>query len=261
MSGPGKPGGQPVIIVKKKKGHGHGHHGGAWKLAYADLVTAMMAFFMVMWVIGMDVETGKGISKYFNNPGAFILTPTNSRHVMQLDGHPPPMPDEVDENDLTLEHIELRWARILQASVDEELKRNPIFREHQMNVRVTVSDKGFQVELIEDSRGVFFAPGSSDLTTHGRAMVRALTGQMLTARRPLKVTGQVDSSPVQPLAPAKIDLAFSRARAIHQAMLDAAYPPELCRQVTSRGDLNAAIEDKHRIDNNRVVVLMPFAAD
>jgi chemotaxis protein MotB len=59
---------ESVIIVKKKKGGGHGHHGGAWKVAYADFVTAMMAFFLVMWLMGSDEETKNSIAHYFNHP-------------------------------------------------------------------------------------------------------------------------------------------------------------------------------------------------
>jgi chemotaxis protein MotB len=59
---------QPIIIKKKKGGGGHGHHGGAWKVAYADFVTAMMAFFLVMWLMGSDEETKSAISHYFNHP-------------------------------------------------------------------------------------------------------------------------------------------------------------------------------------------------
>ena len=59
---------RPIIIVKKVvKGHG-GHHGGSWKVAYADFVTAMMAFFMVLWILGMDESTRKSIESYFQNP-------------------------------------------------------------------------------------------------------------------------------------------------------------------------------------------------
>src|ERR1700743_1829846 len=61
----------PVIIVKKKKKGGHGHHGGAWKVAYADFVTAMMAFFMVMWILGMDQNLRNSIEGYFANPVGF----------------------------------------------------------------------------------------------------------------------------------------------------------------------------------------------
>jgi chemotaxis protein MotB len=59
----------PIIIIKKKgNGHGHGHHGGAWKVAFADFMTAMMAFFLVMWLMGADEETKAAIEHYFNNP-------------------------------------------------------------------------------------------------------------------------------------------------------------------------------------------------
>ena len=66
--------GQPVIIVKKK-GHGdHGHHGGAWKVAYADFVTAMMAFFLVMWLVGQSPEVKAAVGGYFRDPGVFETT-------------------------------------------------------------------------------------------------------------------------------------------------------------------------------------------
>ena len=58
------------IIVKKKKGHG-GHHGGAWKVAYADFVTAMMALFIVLWIVGQSSSTKQAISMYFTDPGVF----------------------------------------------------------------------------------------------------------------------------------------------------------------------------------------------
>ncbi|HTL12262.1 MAG TPA: flagellar motor protein MotB [Bdellovibrionota bacterium] len=58
----------PIIVIKKKKAGGHGHHGGAWKVAYADFVTAMMAFFLVLWLLGSDEQTRESIASYFNNP-------------------------------------------------------------------------------------------------------------------------------------------------------------------------------------------------
>jgi chemotaxis protein MotB len=60
--------GSKIIIKKKKVAGGGGHHGGSWKVAYADFVTAMMAFFMVMWILGMDDKTKQAVEGYFANP-------------------------------------------------------------------------------------------------------------------------------------------------------------------------------------------------
>lgn len=63
----------PILIIKKKKGHG-GHHGGAWKVAYADFVTAMMALFIVLWIVGQNKQVKDVIAAYFKDPGAFSET-------------------------------------------------------------------------------------------------------------------------------------------------------------------------------------------
>ena len=67
----------PVIIVKKKRGHGHGHHGGAWKVAYADFVTAMMAFFLVLWIVGQSRPVKAGVAGYFRDPGVLENSRSN----------------------------------------------------------------------------------------------------------------------------------------------------------------------------------------
>jgi chemotaxis protein MotB len=73
------PGSTNIIIKKIKKG-GHGHHGGAWKVAYADFVTAMMAFFLTMWIMGMSQDTKEGIQKFFNDPMKYLFgNPKSSR--------------------------------------------------------------------------------------------------------------------------------------------------------------------------------------
>lgn len=72
MADENKPEGSSIIIKKIKKG-GHGHHGGAWKVAYADFVTAMMAFFLLMWIVGQSQKTKEGIQRYFNDPIKYLM--------------------------------------------------------------------------------------------------------------------------------------------------------------------------------------------
>src|SRR5579862_1773382 len=78
------------IIIKKVKGHGHAHHGGSWKVAYADFVTAMMAFFMVMWIMGLSDDTRTKIQGYFNDPVAFDKRQPATKTVIPIKGSPVP---------------------------------------------------------------------------------------------------------------------------------------------------------------------------
>src|SRR6201991_5380768 len=84
----GKDGKRPIVIVKKKKGGHGGHHGGAWKVAYADFVTAMMAFFMVMWILGMDEQTKASIEGYFSNPVGYKKGFSSGRSPVSVGNSP-----------------------------------------------------------------------------------------------------------------------------------------------------------------------------
>jgi chemotaxis protein MotB len=84
-----KEGGGEIRIVKKKGG-GHGHHGGAWKVAYADFVTAMMAFFLVMWLIGMDAQTRAAIAAYFRDPVGFMEAVRKNEAIFTINDAVPP---------------------------------------------------------------------------------------------------------------------------------------------------------------------------
>src|SRR5690348_15659052 len=98
----------PVIIIKKKAPAHHGHHGGAWKVAYADFVTAMMAFFLVMWIVGQSQQVKAGVAGYFRDPG--VLEQEHSTGILPgsttgiAENGPPPAPkttpiekeDEID---------------------------------------------------------------------------------------------------------------------------------------------------------------------
>jgi chemotaxis protein MotB len=249
---------QPPIIIVRKKGHGHGHHGGAWKLAYADLVTAMMAFFLVMWIIGLDVNTKQGIAAYFNNPGAFKQNMAASRNVFKMDGRPPPMPEQEAENDVTHKYIDMQWARTLQLLLEERRRSDPVFKGYSANVHFVINDAGLQIDLLEDGRGVFFAPGSYELTTPAQSMIRSLVDVLSTVRRPLRITGHFDKGTSQSLKVDKMQLGLDRAQAVYAALINSGYSPTLCRQVTSRADFVPRSDSPTHINNTRVAILLPF---
>ncbi len=249
---------QPPIIIRKKK-HAHGHHGGAWKLAYADLVTAMMAFFLVMWIIGLDVNTKQGIASYFNDPGSFKVNFASSRNVLQMNGKPPPPPETAEENDLTVKYIDFQWARALQLMLEERRRTDPVFKDYINQMKVAITDKGLRIDLIEDQRGVFFVPATGNRTEAGTAMLRAIVDVLANVRRAMTITGHIDKGPSQVGAPRKMDLALIRAQAIYDGLVDAGHSPNLCRQITSRADFVPSMDNPAHIGNSRVVLLLPYA--
>jgi chemotaxis protein MotB len=249
---------QPPIIIRKKK-HAHGHHGGAWKLAYADLVTAMMAFFLVMWIIGLDVNTKQGIASYFNDPGSFRTSFATSRNVLQLNGKPPPPPEHAEENDITVKYIDFQWARALQLMLEERRRTDPAFKDAVNYVKVAITDKGLRIDLIEDQNGIFFVPGSANRTEKGGAMLRAIVDVLSNVRRAMTITGHLDKGPTQVGAPRKMDLALGRAQAIYDGLVAAGHSPNLCRQITSKADFVPSMDNPAHIGNSRVVLLLPFA--
>ena len=115
------------IIVKRKKVQPAAHHGGSWKVAYADFVTAMMAFFMVMWIMGMSQETRSMVAGYFNDPLGFMKNQPKSRSPFAIPGSPvqkftvaqkgPNTKQSVDE-ELELKRIEGEFKSAIEADVD-----------------------------------------------------------------------------------------------------------------------------------------------
>src|SRR5215471_20871514 len=137
---PPKP--RPILIVKRKKVGGHGHHGGAWKVAYADFVTAMMALFIVLWLMSADKEVREEISAFFNNPTG----PGNQKGTAAAGvGHAIEVPkDDMDK---------------LREKIQQALATVPNFRNIKDHVEITITSDGLRIELLETEAGMFFESG------------------------------------------------------------------------------------------------------
>lgn len=106
-----------TIVIKKIKKGGHGHHGGAWKVAYADFVTAMMAFFLVMWLLGSDEETKSAISNYFNNPASALRPDLGSDKNL-------PLGDRTGSGDSVMNGLDGLFPEDLIQRPSQPLKQN-----------------------------------------------------------------------------------------------------------------------------------------
>jgi chemotaxis protein MotB len=170
-------GARPIIIIKKKAGHG-GHHGGAWKVAYADFVTAMMALFIVLWLLNSSKKIQEAVGGYFRDPnGSAQNAGTN------LNGTGVAVPISKDDMPKLKEELE---KRIRQMNNFDKLK-------NQIEVRIT--PEGLRIELIESETGTFFNLGSSGPTDNGRQLLTLLASELGKLPNHVSIEGHTDAKP------------------------------------------------------------------
>jgi len=166
----------PIIIKKKKRGHG-GHHGGAWKVAYADFVTAMMALFIVLWLMGQSEKVKQAVAGYFNDPkGTANLLGT----TMAANGV------EVVQNDDALKR--------LKQKLEEEIKAKKELEKLSKQIEITITPEGLRIELIESKNGTFYQSGSAQLSDSGQELLALLAGELKTLPNNLLIEGHTDAA-------------------------------------------------------------------
>src|ERR1035438_993255 len=152
----------PIIIIRKKKGHG-GHHGGAWKVAYADFVTAMMALFIVLWLMNSSKPVRDAVAGYFADP-------TGGKGIMPGGtgvANPGKAP-EVSKEDF--EQVKM--------ALEKNFSKLPEFVRIRDHVKMSVTTEGLRVELLEGEKGTFFESGSATPSRDGQEVMEVM-GQQL----------------------------------------------------------------------------------
>ena len=170
---------RPIIVIKRKSaGHG-GHHGGAWKVAYADFVTAMMALFIVLWLMGSDKEVKEAIAQYFRNPtGPGKLTGSSAPGVGAA-------ALEIGTDDMTK----------LKDKIQQVLKSLPNFKSLQDNIELTITPDGLRIELLETAQGMFFESGKGVPTESGSELLSKLAEELGKLPNNLLIEGHTDAKP------------------------------------------------------------------
>jgi chemotaxis protein MotB len=179
---------QPIIIIKKykKKGHG-GHHGGAWKIAYADFVTAMMAFFLLMWLLSYtDPGTRAGIADYFNRPLKALLTagpgsaPTTA----------PKTPKEQIEE---LKKQEQKKLEELKNKLDSVTEHNPKLRAFKNQIKIEITSEGLRIQIIDQKNRPMFAVGSAILEDYTKVILDEVGKSLNNVDNPISISGHTDA--------------------------------------------------------------------
>jgi chemotaxis protein MotB len=170
---------QPVIIIRRKKRDHAGHHGGAWKVAYADFVTAMMALFIVLWLLSSSEQVQKAVGGYFTDPKGHGKDVGNGLRGAGSESLP------VHKDDM----------KRLKEKLEQAVKDTGSLDKLRKNVVITVTGEGLRIELLEGEKGMFFESGSPLPTGYGKDLMAALAAEI--GKLPNKVTmeGHTDSKP------------------------------------------------------------------
>jgi len=170
---------QPPIYIIKKIVKGGGHHGGAWKVAYADFVTAMMAFFMVLWLLSSSEEVQKSVGGYFSDPegsGKMIGTTQSGAGGESI---------SIAANDMDK----------LKEKLEQAMKETPQFQKVKEQVKMIVTGEGLRVELLESDVGTFFESGSPAPTEKATILLGTLAQEIGKLPNKVFIEGHTDAKP------------------------------------------------------------------
>jgi chemotaxis protein MotB len=166
---------RPIIVIKKKVSHG-GHHGGAWKVAYADFVTAMMSLFIVLWLLNTSPQIKKAVAGYFNDP----MSSGKQTGTLNLGSGES---ISIDRQNVEKLKQEIEKAILKQADLTKLSKQ----------IDITVTGEGLKIDLIEDRGGTFFESGSPKLSENGVALLNLLAAQLKVLPNRLLIEGHTDA--------------------------------------------------------------------
>ena len=259
---------QPIIIVKKKGGHG-GHHGGAWKVAYADFVTAMMAFFLVMWIVGLSKPTRIAIAEYFRDPVGFMKNTHGGKSPISdsADSKPnegtsaPVIPKDGGRlNELQLKALASEF-RLVEEAIKRDMEKTPEFRSLKDSVNIQLTDEGLRIELIEKTSSLFFDSGKADIKERTSHLLRVIAQELGKLSSPVVIEGHTDSQPLRGAnGYSNWELSADRANAARRAMDGHGLRPNQVMAVRGYADRKLRVVDnpKH-FSNRRVSILVGFS--
>jgi chemotaxis protein MotB len=246
---------QPVIIVKKG-GHGkHGHHGGAWKVAYADFVTAMMAFFLVMWIVGQSNPMKAGVAGYFRDPGVFERGTGGSAGIMPGAPKgitaPTPTPNDTDVA-VAKEVLEQAAQRLREA-----IEQLPDFSKIKDRVEIEVTPEGLRIELIDTANDSFFKVGSAALHDDSKLLLGVIAGELGKIPNRVAVEGHTDSRAFEGRGGyGNWELSADRANSARRAMTDSGLRPDQVDTVRGYADRRPRIADDPLDARNRRISIV-----
>ncbi|CAB3750030.1 flagellar motor protein MotB [Burkholderia puraquae] len=265
-----------IVVVRRRKGEDHdAHHGGAWKIAYADFVTAMMAFFLLMWLLGSVSKYDKqGIEDYFNTPLSTLLSGGKDGQAPRpsvVEGGGRDMTDPAPAIDTKAQPAPASSPAALASAVDtqklERLKakltaviaQSPSLRAYQDQIRIAITHEGLRIEIVDSLKRPMFASGSSQPEGYATAILTQIGTALDDVENRVSIAGHTDSTPYPDGSTgySNWELSSDRANAARRALVAGGLREEKLLQV--RGLADVLPLDKNVADeptNRRISILV-----
>jgi len=267
----------PTIVVRRKKKSGHGaHHGGAWKIAYADFVTAMMAFFLLMWLLGSTSKYDKqGIEDYFNAPlstlfggkdgsgaarssvingGGRDLSSSRPGEATKSQAQPmPKTPARIAAED------DARRLKQLKEKLTALIDNTPALRAFKDQIRIDITSEGLRIEIVDSLKRPMFASGSSKLESYVGVILAQIGASMNDVDNRVSIAGHTDAVPYSggQAGYSNWELSSERANAARRSLIAGGMSEGKILQVRGLSDvlpLNKAVADEPT--NRRISILV-----
>ncbi|MCX7627652.1 MAG: flagellar motor protein MotB [Methylophilaceae bacterium] len=231
---------QPIIVKKIKKG-GHGHHGGAWKIAYADFVTAMMAFFLLMWLLGSTTKEQKqAISDFFNNPSPIAGPGGASTSMIKVGGgkdvtysegdtkrgsNPDEIPKKTEETQPEVGKITLddkQRLLELKKELEQAIDASEALKPFKDQLLLEITKEGLRIQIIDKENRPMFNIGSSVLQPYAVAILREIGKVINNVPNRISLSGHTDATPYSKFSGTYTnwELSADRANASRRALVE-----------------------------------------
>jgi chemotaxis protein MotB len=230
----------PVILIKRRRRSHGGHHGGAWKVAYADFVTALMSLFIVLWLTSSSDTVRQSVASYFNDPrGTLTLMGTNrngSGHALSLDRN---------------------GMQKLKEQLLDAARQMPNFDKLKNQVEITAEQDGLRIELLDQPGGTFFKLGSAQPTPALRDFLKAISPDLGKLPNQISIEGHTDSVPYSNNSVySNWELSTDRANAARRLMQSSGIAPGQVAEVRGFADHLPRRPDYPADPSNRRITLI-----
>jgi chemotaxis protein MotB len=271
---------QPIII-KRRAGHAHGHHGGAWKIAYADFVTAMMAFFLLMWLLSMTTFEDKlAIADFFQNPSAIqgpggastsMIKMGGSQEIPRGEGEAlkgqqepgqagaatPPTTEEAEQ--LAADLQEQARLDALMRELMRQIEATPSLRAYKDQLMLDITSEGLRIQIVDRDNRPMFDLGSTELRPYTREILLQLAKTIKTAPNHVSIAGHTDALPFSGGRPnyTNWELSADRANSARRELMRGGLSDEMVGRVVGlASSVLARPEDPLHPTNRRISIII-----